>query len=89
MGEKLKKSRWHSANVLDAGSHSRHLWQFSISEKKFETTRDLALAPTEAPAEHLVGKSWSEIWKPKLNVAWLPAEKVFLRVVHLPGSVFA
>jgi len=89
MGEKLKKSRWHSANVLDAGSHSRHLWQFSIREKKFETTRDLALAPTEAPAEHLVGKSWSEIWKPKLNVAWLPAEKVFLRVVHLPGSDFA
>ena len=89
MGEKLKKSRWHSANVLDFGAHSRRLWQFSIGGKKFETTRDQTLAPTEAPAEHLVSKSWSEIWKPKLNVAWLPADKVFLRVVHLPSSDFA
>lgn len=86
MGEKLKKSRWHSANVLDVAAQSRHLWQFSVSDKKFEITRDHPLASTEAPSETLVAKSWGEIWKPKLNVAWLPADKVFLRVVHLPGS---
>lgn len=86
MGEKLKKSRWHSANVLDVGVHSRHLWQFSVGGKKFEVARDLPLAPAETPSENLVAKSWGEIWQPKLNVAWLPADKVFLRVVHLPSS---
>ncbi len=89
MGQKLKKSRWHSANVLDVGAHSRHLWQFSVNDGKFSVTRDQPLSPTEPPAEKLVAKSWSEIWQPKLNVAWLPAEKVFLRVLHLPASDFA
>lgn len=26
------------------------------------------------------------MWQPKLNVAWLPSEKVFLRVIQLPAS---
>lgn len=86
MGEKLKKSRWHSANVLDVGTHSRRLWQFSVHDGKFNVVRDLALAPTEKPADNLVAKSWSSIWQPKLNVAWLPADKVFLRVTRLPAS---
>lgn len=89
MGKKLKKSHWHSANVLDVGVHSRHLWQFSVQDKKFHATRDQALSPTEAPPESVVAKSWGAIWQPKLNVAWLPADKVFLRVVQLPGSDLA
>ena len=87
MGEKLKKSRWHSANVLDVSS--RHLWQFSAGDGKFSTTRDQSLSPTEVPAEHVVAKSWSAIWQPKLNIAWLPADKVFLRVLQLPASDLA
>jgi hypothetical protein len=87
MGEKLKKSRWHSANVLDVSS--RHLWQFSAGDGKFSTTRDQSLSPTEVPAEHVVAKSWSAIWQPKLNIAWLSAEKVFLRVLQLPASDLA
>lgn len=35
-----------------------------------------------------VGKSWSSLWQPKLNVAWLPPEEVFLRVIELPKSNF-
>ncbi len=84
MGEKLKKTRWHSANVL--GVDSQHLWQFSVHDRKFNLSRDQALSPDEAPPENVVAKSWSEMWKPKLNVALLPAEKVFLRVVQLPSS---
>jgi hypothetical protein len=32
----------------------------------------------------LVTKDWRALWQKKLNIAWLPAEQVFLRVVHLP-----
>ena len=35
-----------------------------------------------------VAKSWSSLWQPKLNVAWLPPENVFLRVIELPKSNF-
>ena len=89
MGEKLKKSRWHSANVLDLGAHSRRLWQFSVNDGKLNVTRDQTLSANEAPPDKQVAKSWSELWQSKLNVAWLPADKVFLRVIQLPGSDFA
>jgi hypothetical protein len=89
MGEKLKKVRWHSANVLDVGVRARHLWQFSVHDRQFNVTRDQPLSPNETPANNLVAKSWSAIWKPRFNVAWLPADKVFLRVLHLPGSDLA
>ena len=36
----------------------------------------------------LVTKTWRSLWQRKLNVAWLPAESVFLRVAHLPKSSF-
>ena len=34
----------------------------------------------------LVPKTWRSLWQKKLNVAWLPGDSVFLRVVHLPKS---
>ena len=34
----------------------------------------------------VIGKTLSSMWQPKLNVAWLPVESVFLRVVHLPKA---
>ena len=39
------------------------------------------------PAKH-VAKSWTSLWQPKLNVAWLPPENIFLRVIELPKSSF-
>lgn len=89
MGEKLKKARWHSANVLDVGVHARHLWQFSVHDGKFNVARNQPLAANEPPPDKAVAKSWGALWQAKLNVAWLPADKVFLRVVQLPASDFA
>jgi hypothetical protein len=33
----------------------------------------------------IVEKDWHELYQPKLNIAWLPADQVFLRVVQLPA----
>ncbi len=33
-----------------------------------------------------VAKSWGSLWHPRLNIAWLPAESVFLRVAELPAA---
>lgn len=33
-----------------------------------------------------VAKNWSSLWHPRLNIAWLPVESVFLRVVELPAA---
>ena len=42
--------------------------------------------PSEPLPEKLVAKSWQSLFQPRLNIAWLSAEKVFLRVVQLPKA---
>ena len=33
-----------------------------------------------------VTKDWRSLWQHKLNIAWLPPERVFLRVAQFPLS---
>ena len=79
-------SRWHSCNVLHVRPDARQVWQFDARNGKFPLNREQT-APTGEPLPRkMVGKSWSSLWQPKLNVAWLPPENVFVRVAHLPPS---
>jgi hypothetical protein len=80
-------ARWNSCNVLRTASDIQHLWQFSAGGK-FALQRDESRLPGEHLPEKLVGKDWQTLFNPKLNVAWLPADRAFLRVVHLPKSDF-
>jgi hypothetical protein len=77
--------RWNSLNILHLSSDTHHLWQF---DGKGSLSRELRLTvPALLPA-NLVAKSWTSLWQPKLNVAWLPAESIFLRVIELPKGAF-
>ena len=40
MGEKLKKTRWHSCNVLRVGAEARQIWQFDARNGGFVLNRD-------------------------------------------------
>lgn len=79
-------ARWHSCNVLVAGAQSRQLWQFNASGNKFNLQRQESKLPNEPLPEKIVGKDWHTLFQPKLNIAWLPADKVFLRVIQLPKA---
>ncbi len=82
-------ARLHSCNVLQAEGDLRHLWQFSAGHK-FNLLRDEARLPNEPPLPaKLIAKDWQTLFQPRLNVAWLPAEKVFLRALQLPKADFA
>src|SRR5216683_2357142 len=76
-------ARWHSCNVLQPGSQVHQLWQFSA---KFALQRQEPKRPTEPLPAKIVGKDWQTLFRPKLNIAWLASDKVFLRVVQLPKS---
>src|SRR5258708_4776805 len=82
-------ARWHSCNVLQVGQVSRHVWQFDASKQDFTLERELTIPAGAALPDNLIGKNWRSLWQRKLNIAWLPPEKVFLRVMHLPASDFA
>ncbi len=80
----MKTTRWHSCNVLRVGSDTRQLWHFAGGNGEVTLSAEQRLAlPGPLPAK-LITKNWRALWQKKLNIAWLPAEQVFLRVVHLP-----
>lgn len=81
-------ARLNSCNVLQSAGSQRQLWQFS-AQGAFPLKQEHAAADNAPLPAHLAEKSWPQLWQPRLNVAWLPAEHVFFRVVHLPASTFA
>jgi hypothetical protein len=82
-------ARWHSCNVLHVGDETRQVWQFDASKDDFILDREQTIPAGAALPDHLIGKNWRSLWQRKLNIAWLPSERVFLRVMHLPVSDFA
>jgi hypothetical protein len=79
-------ARWQSAILLHSSAAGRRLWQLSASGDKFAVQSEKALLTNDQLPSGLVGKDWHTLIRPKLNIAWLPADKVFLRAVQLPAS---
>jgi hypothetical protein len=81
-------AHWQSCNILHVGADALRLWQFDAKGDGFVLKREHSGAPGQLVPSNLVAKSWHSLWQPKLNVAWLPPENVFLRVIELPKSNF-
>jgi hypothetical protein len=81
-------ARWHFCNILQIASDANCLWQFDAKGGGFALNREHRGALDEPLPARSIAKSWSSLWQPRLNVAWLPLENVFLRIVELPRSNF-
>ncbi|PYL00419.1 MAG: hypothetical protein DME19_05180, partial [Verrucomicrobia bacterium] len=80
----MKTTRWHSCNVLRVGADARQLWQFATGNSQVSLNAEQRLVSPAPLPLRLITKDWRTLWRRKLNIAWLPTEQVFLRVVHLP-----
>ncbi|MBX3748101.1 MAG: hypothetical protein KF833_22565 [Verrucomicrobiae bacterium] len=82
MARAPRKSRIHGCNVLVDLAGRTRWWSFAGSEARpagsFEQAVDQPL-PARA-----VGKGWSQLIRPRLNIAWLHESPVFVQLVHLP-----
>ena len=76
--------RANSCNVLSADTSRRELWRFTRNGNRFAPAGQKPIGLGEKLPDNWVGKGWGNIFSPRLNVAWLPADKVFLRVLQLP-----
>ena len=76
--------RWHSCNILHSAPDANRLWQFDAKSGALNRETGSA-AGQPVPARQAV-KSWQSLWQPRLNIAWLPPENIFLRVIELPKS---
>ena len=77
-------ARWNSCNVLLSGSEARHLWQFAGG--RYNLVRTESRLPNEPLPDKLVAKDWQTLFQPRLNIAWIASDKVFLRVLQLPKA---
>ncbi len=78
--------RWSWCNVLEVGAEHRRLWQFAAATSAPALRGDRRFALTESLPSAAISRDWRSLWQRKLNIAWLPPDQVFLRVVHLPRS---
>ena len=81
-------ARFHSCNVFHLSPDQRRVWQFDARNAAFALNREESAGAGQPLASGLASKNWRSLWQRKLNIAWLPAESVFLRVAHLPKSSF-
>jgi hypothetical protein len=85
----VKKSRVSNpyfCNILQAGQDFRQLWQFTTRGSQVNLVAHRKIAAQDPLPAKVVGKDWSTVFQAKLNISWLPADHVFLRVVHLPAA---
>lgn len=82
----MKTARPHACNVLNAAEDQAQLWQFNLGTGHAELAAE-QIGRFDAPLPpRLVTKTWRSLFQPKLNIAWLPPEHVFLRVIQLPTT---
>jgi hypothetical protein len=70
--------------VLYTGAQGRHLWQFNARNGEVALAAEQALPLERSLPPAVTRRGWRDLWQPKLNVAWLPADRVYLRVIHVP-----
>ncbi len=85
---KAAKVAIRTCNVLQAGAQARQLWQFDAKGRGFVLNREQTTSTGESLPSGLITKDWTSLWQRKLNIAWLPPERVFLRVAQFPASDF-
>jgi hypothetical protein len=79
-------ARWQTVNVLLTNAGGRRVWQLSPNKDDYAVQTEKTVLLTEPIPPSIAGKDWHTILRKKLNIAWLPADKVFVRVVQLPPS---
>ena len=81
----MKPSPPNICNVLELSASQRRLWAFDIAgDGEAELDVEQAGLPGDPLPARLVGKSWSALFNPRLNIAWLPPGSVFLRAAQFP-----
>ena len=91
--KRASRKRWQSANVLEVGASQlggefRKLWGFNASRRGFTLSQEHSVAEPDPLPAKMVAKDWRSLFQPRLNVAWLAEDQVFLRVLQLPVGEF-
>jgi len=82
----VKKKRLNSCNVLESNPAATRLWHYIVDRQEVRLQAEQTVSPSQKLPPRSFVKDWHNLVQPRLNVAWLPPEQVFLRVVQLPAA---
>ncbi len=82
----IKNADWRHAQVLSGLGAKRRLWRFKVSKNSVGAGEEIKLAPGKPLPANLVGKGWSTLLSPSLNVAWLPTDGIYLKALQVPSG---
>lgn len=82
------KNNLQFCNVLSLEAGSKFLWHFNKKNDKVALASHQKLPHSEPLPLGQIGKDWRSLWQRKLNIAWLPPDQVFLKVMYLPAAEF-
>jgi hypothetical protein len=80
----MKKPRLHACNILERTTSGSRLWRAGAGARGTVAEKTIP-AGTPLPAKD-VAKDWRELAQKTVNVAWLPVEQVFVRVLNVPAT---
>lgn len=76
---------YQGCNVLALSAGERRLFQFGVSKNAPVSAGDISVSDGKPLPQTAVGRDWRLLLKPRLDVAWLPTDSVFIRAVQLPA----
>lgn len=82
--KKARKQKWTDCNVMHVTPDAKQLLYFSVSEKQVAQKSKLKHSEETPLPPRQIEQTWRQFLHKRLNIAWLPAEHIFLRIVHLP-----
>ncbi|MDB4459288.1 hypothetical protein N9059_01825, partial [bacterium] len=77
-------ARFNACNILRQDATTSDLWRFGASGKIPKKVAHISGDPSENLPKSTFVKGWKTLWSQRINIGWLPMEKVFLRVVQIP-----
>ena len=82
----MKQKAPNTCNILDTASEPRKLWGFEAKGSRYNLLFELELVGSTPFPIRKVGKNWRTLLQRRTNIAWLPSDQVFVRVVQLPAA---
>ena len=83
---KSASPRHRSCQVRSTSPSGRQVWTFQLTRNALTPAGETTL-PASAPAPKITAsQDWKSLVQPQLNIAWLPADSVFIRAIQLPSG---
>ena len=82
--KKKRNQKWNDCNVVQVFPDLKRLWHFNVTDKQVAQKAKLNHTEEKPIPPKQVEQTWRQFLQKRLNITWLPAEHVFLRIVHLP-----